>query len=143
MIDLTQFWDDHPEYRNKPKEYAVYSSTYLPIGASLTGVQNDVITGVDSDFVCTNIYGIATNAAGTAYITTPYVLNLIYTAYSRNITNVKVEWSAVAGTLANARIFWPYPIVIPKATTFSTLLDNPQAATANVYIALHGFKVFY
>ena len=82
-------------------------------------------------------------ASQAAYIITPLVLNMVYTGKNRNITSIKVEWTTVIGTAANPRIYWPYPIVIPKATQFDVFIDNPQALGSTVNLSFHGIKVFF
>ena len=142
MIDLVQFYRDYPELDGRYKEYAVLGTSYLPLAANAVQVQQDLTTGMDADFIVTNIYASQTNTAQTAYNSTPLVINVVYTTASRNVTNIKLEWSTIAGTLGNPRIFWPYPIVIPRASQISVQLDNPQPTPANVFIAFHGIKVF-
>lgn len=143
MIDLVQFYRDYPELDGRYKEYAILGTSYLPLAANAVQVQQDLTTGMDADFIVTNIYATQTTAAtNAAYITTPVIINVVYTTASRNVTNIKLEWSTVAGTQGNPRIFWPYPIVIPRASQISVQCDNPQAVAANVWIAFHGIKVF-
>jgi len=145
MIDLTQFWKDHPEYDGLYKEYAVYPLVWNPLAANAVQQQSDTTVGMDADFVATNLYGTQTTAVtNAAFIATPLIMGLIYTgAGTRNVTNVKVEWTSVVGTAGNPRVYWPYPILIPKATQFSAQMDNPQAVASNVWLSIHGVKIFY
>lgn len=145
MIDLTRFWQENPQYNGVYKEQGVYGITYTPLAASAVQQQGDFTVGNDHDFIITAAYGSqTTSVTNAAFILTPLLMTFVFSAYSRLVSNVKLEWNNLLGTPAtySPAQFWTYPIIVPAAAQFSTIVDNPLAVASNVWIGFQGIKAF-
>lgn len=155
IVDLTQFWAEHPEYmaldRNghlvRRREPAFYGCSFIaPANNVNTRLQQDFITTGDSDFIATQVWSNALGQGGGAIV--PAYVSFQNQGTGRLVNNAELEWSAIARTImrtdiAAGQVFtWPWPIILRPRTVFSTFLRVNNAFANSFYFAFHGIKIF-
>jgi len=155
-IDLAQFWRDHPEYLGKEKEFGIYGATVdvAAAGAQPSVTPIPIVTLESCDFIATAIYQVPFAPAGNSSATGNPTLSNLYLPSQRKVVNT--EAINFQGALAPERVpsqIWsangfavswdfPYPILIKATGVLTYVLENPNAFTMTVNVALHGVKVF-
>lgn len=127
---------------NNAKDFFVYGDDYLPIGAGLTVPQNIAINS-DSDFLITSAVAVVTDAANVVFSANrPFLVSILDSGSGRQLHNTPIHMDNLFGT-AQLPSYWPFPKLIPRASTVTTTIQNLDAANAfNVRIAYLGFKIF-
>lgn len=144
MDALAMFWADHPELAaRKNKVPATYTIAYQPLAASAVGAS--AMFQAAADFVVTTILGTqTTTVTNAAYIATPLIIQIVLGSRNMNFNATKTEWST-AGLANNPAINagfadLPYPLYVPFGMQITTLVDNPLAVAANVWITFVGIQ---
>lgn len=120
-----------------------FYTAYFPIGSFTAGVTLPINVSInaDSDFVITNSM-LAAYAAGPAFVVNPdYTLTILDSGSGRNLMDKAVPVFNIMGT-AQLPYVWPEAKRIDASSTLTFTMTNNEAAAANVWITLGGFKVF-
>lgn len=130
--------------RKKQKDFFVYHTNFLPLGAGLT-VTNTVAIEADSDFLITEVRAIVTdttNLVFTVNANAPILFALDDTGSGRRFQNQAVHLDEVRGNGQNPG-YLPFAKLIRANSVISVQLQNLDPANGwNVRLGLWGFKVF-
>lgn len=157
IVDLRQFWIDNPRYVGVKKSYQVFGVVISPLVAGTRNQSGVVTMDEDGDFICTAIYGVQLNAAGTAYGGAPTGIQIENSGALRPLVTFpigaavppKMEWTnwiltyAQSGGIFMGRAYTlPWPITVKKLTQLTVTVDAYAATNTVLYIAFHGIKAF-
>ncbi len=131
-----ELWDN-------AKDFFVYGTDFLPLAAGGTATQ-DIAIESDSDFLIVAGNRIVTDDPDQTVIVAfpPFLVTLFDNGSGRRLQNRAQHIENMFGT-AQLPAYWPFPKLIPRASTFSTTLQNLDAGNAyNVRVSYLGFKIF-
>lgn len=126
----------------REKDFFTQSLVWEPIAAATTATR-DVVIQNDADFLIVSIAGVVFDAGAITQPTTrPLRLAITDTGSGRNFQSRAMWWDSIVGS-GQLPGYWPYPKIVPRASTISVELANIAPADAyDVNILLVGFKVF-
>ena len=131
------------ELWDKAKDFFIYAADWLPLSASETETQ-DIAIESDSDFliVAGNIAAYEASTPETVIDDRPFTATIFDNGSGRRAMNRPVH---VDNFYGDGRLpgYWPFPKLIPRASTLSTTLTNLDTATDYIVkVAYMGFKIF-
>lgn len=133
------------EFKGRLKDTFTYNVQFNTLAANTTAAQSISIQN-DADFVWTQGSVVVTNAAGTTFtsaLNVPILSLISDSAAGRNLSDSSTHVSNYFGT-AQQPFILSFPKIFRAGGQVSVQLQNLDAANAfRVFIALHGFKVFF
>ena len=144
---LEQFWREYPEYHGLVKEQATFGVSFVPLAFQDTNVRAAFRAPPDADLVLTSAFVELLTAGSQAYsIAIPILLTFVNNAEARNINNVPLDITCMAGfgnaagPLPSSPFAWP--IVVKANTVFSVIATNLDSGNAfNVFVAFACVRV--
>lgn len=140
---LNPFWANlPPAVISLPKDFFMYGTDFVPLGASAT-VTNNIVIQADSAFLILDVVGVATDTANTAAVgpPVPQLVRVRDEGSGRDLMNHAVHFDNFFGT-GQLPSYLPYPKILKPRTTLSVTLQNLEATARNVRIDFVGFKLF-
>ena len=131
------------ELWNKAKDFFIYSVEWVELAASETETQ-DIAIESDSDFliVAGNCTAYASASPQTAIPQKPFLVTIFDNGSGRRLMNRPTHLDNFFGT-GQLPGYWPFPKLLPRASTLSTTLANLDTNTAYVVkLSYLGFKIF-
>lgn len=131
------------ELWNKAKDFFIYSVEWTELAASETETQ-DIAIESDSDFliVAANCVAYASDAPETAVPQKPFLVTIFDNGSGRRLMNRATHLDNFIGT-GQLPGYWPFPKLVPRASTVSTTLANLDTQNAYVVkLSYLGFKIF-
>jgi hypothetical protein len=156
IVDLTQFWRDHPHYVGTKKEYGIYGMI-VDTAPNATNARGEFQVALDHDFIVCGVATIQESATLAAYIAgNPTRVQVFLPGHGgRRLIenhpnfNQKVDWNCTLKTNAggirqqNSVVWmWPYPIVIPAGERVAVEIDSSDPDTIRNYFGFQGIKAF-
>lgn len=132
-----------PELWKRVKDFFVYSVDFLPLAAGAVQAA-DIAIQADSDYLIVAGVRTVTDTANTTLVAgpVPQLVTITDTGSGRNLQNQAAHIDNLFGT-GQLPSYWPFPKLIPAASTLSTTLQNLDGVNdRNVRISYLGFKVF-
>jgi hypothetical protein len=143
LPQISPFWGLLPRtLLNKVKDFFVYGTSFLPLGAGLT-VTNTITIEADSDFLFCALNVITTDVANVVFAASqPFLIALDDTASGRRFQNGAVHVDTLRGT-GQLPGYLPFAKLLRANGALSITLQNLDAANGfNVRVSCLGFKVF-
>ena len=127
---------------NNAKDFFIYGTDFLPLAAGATQT-NEIAIESDSDFLRVAGVRVVTDTANTTFIAdVPQLVTLFDSGSGRRMVNRAVHMDNLFGT-AQLPSYWPFPKLMPRASTLSVQVQNLDGANArNVRVSFLGFKIF-
>ena len=157
IVDLTQFWRDHPHYVGVKKEFGIYGFPLQMPTFPSTNNRAEFQVALDHDFIATEVRTAVMNT-GNNVLTGAVPINVqIYLpghGGRQLITNaqsplLKFDYLAVMrtqpGTASKGNSFswtWPYPAIIPAGERLMMEADWFGNFPATLFVGFHGLKAF-
>ena len=159
IVDLTQFWRDHPHYVGTKKEYGVYGVIIDPLLPGVNNQEGSAQVALDHDFIATGVITQMMNLANQVVVGNfPVQVQVLLPGHGGRqlITNAqnqqqKFDWNATMRTSAgnaaaqNSVVWaWPYPALIPAGERITILADLPAPIGLNLrfMVGFQGIKAF-
>jgi hypothetical protein len=133
-----------PAVLRATKDFFMYTAAFLPLAAGAVNTQVATQIQADSDFLIIGASRIVTDTAAPPVVVAAPVITIQIndSGSGRNLLDAATHIDNVVGTAANP-FYWPYPKLVKRTSTLTTILTNLDAANArNVRIAYYGFKLF-
>lgn len=122
-------------------DYFVYPTSFTPLGASATVLNNINIQG-DSAFIILSGVLVETDTNNTLFMAqNPLLVTLTNTGASSGFSAGAVHANNWFGT-ADAPKMWDMPKVLAPNSSIGVQLQNLEATARNVHIAFHGIKIY-
>jgi hypothetical protein len=131
------------ELWDKAKDFFIYGADWTSLDASETETQ-DIAIESDSDFliVAGNAVAYASASPETVIDDRPFTVQIYDNGSGRRAMNRPIHIDNFFGD-GKLPGYWPFPKLIPRASTLSTTLTNLDTANAYVVkIGYMGFKIF-
>lgn len=124
------------------KDFFIYGVDFNPIAASVT-VTQDIAIESDSDFlIVAGVRTVTTQADQTTVVAfPPFLVEIFDQGSGRRLQNRAQHIENVFGT-AQLPAYWPFPKLIPRASTVSTTIQNLTATAHIIRLSYLGFKIF-
>lgn len=161
IVDLTQFWRDHPHYVGAKKEFGVYGVAIdLPFAS--VNQEGQFQVALDHDFIMTEVntalLRVDINVLLGGF---PQLVQVLLPGhggrqlYTNNPPNAqtKVDYAAVMRTQPgsaakqNSVVWtWPYPVLVPAGERITVIADATTNTTVGVptrlFVGFQGIKAF-
>lgn len=127
--------------RGRATDFFIYSTEFLPLGASATATGNINIQN-DADFII--VAGVITSrdtGTGAAQTTFPFLVQMTYGSSGRNLFDRAQDAENIFGT-AQRPAWWTMPKFLQRGGVLSIQAQNIIATARNVRMAFWGFKIF-
>lgn len=157
IVDLTQFWRDHPHYVGTKKEFGIYGFALdIPQAPSPTA-RAEFQVALDHDFIATEIRTAIMNTFNNVLTgALPLQAQIFLPGHGGRalITNSpnqqqKMDYIATMrtqpGSAARMNAFswtWPYPAIIPAGERLTFEADWFGNFDGRLFVGFHGIKAF-
>lgn len=122
-------------------DFFIYGTEMLPLGASASLTNNLNIDG-NSAFVCLSTQLIETDTTDVTFLgQRPLLISILDTGSGLVLSNIPIAADNWWGT-AQRPYFWPVPKIFAPNSTLQVTVQNLEATSRNVRLALSGFKIF-